>query len=205
MSLKRQQASEQWDRGISRLAKQLKRYQPSDELWPRIEVQLPAEVDRSLQPARAKKNWFCWLSRLMRYFRTADGCWNGWRIGFTMATMLFFASVATLFIYQRWINIVPGKTDILLAQIEGDIEKVEQRYQEAIERLTQLAKQNEPNVEPYLLALYQEKITLLDESIRECQRALAENHRHPVAQLALLQSYRQKVETLKLIIQAKSS
>ncbi len=113
--------------------------------------------------------------------------------------------MATLFIYQHYTDIVPDEADILLARIEGDIEKVERQYQQAIDQLTQLAKQNQPNVEPYLLALYQEKITLLDESIRECQRALAENHRHPVAQLALLQSYRQKVETLKLIIRAKSS
>jgi tetratricopeptide (TPR) repeat protein len=205
MSLKKQQASEQWDKEISRLAKQLKRYVPPEELWDKIEARLPAEMDRSLQPAREKKHWLRWLTKTLRHFRTADARWNGWRIGFAAATVLFVISLSTLFIYQQWINIVPGETDILLAQIEGDIEQVERQYQQAIDQLTQLAKQNEKNVEPYLLALYQEKITLLDESIRECQRALAENHRHPVAQLALLQSYRQKVETLKLIIQAKSS
>jgi hypothetical protein len=202
MSLKKQQASEDWDEKIASLAKRLKRYQPPDELWNRIEARLQTELDRSLQPALERNRWLRWL---VRPFRTADCRWNGWRIGFAMATILLFVSMATLFIYQHWIDIVPGEADILLARIEGDIEKVERQYQNAIDQLTELARQNEPNVEPYLLALYQEKITLLDESIAECQRALAENHRNPVAQLALLQSYRQKITTLKLIIQTKSS
>ena len=205
MSLKKRQSSGDWDEKIASLAKQMKRHQPSDELWNQIEVQLQNEMTRSLQPADEKPHRLCWLARALRYFRTADARWNGWRIGFAMAAVLVVISLSSLFIYQQWINLVPGETDILLAQIEGDIEKVERQYQQAIDQLTQLARQNEKNVEPNLLALYQEKITLLDESIRECQRALAENHRHPVAQLALLQSYQQKVETLKLIIQAKSS
>ncbi len=205
MSSKQNQASEDWDKKIASLAKRLKRYQPSEKLWDQIEARLQTEMDWSLQPDRENKHWLRWLPKTLHLFRTADARWNGWRIGFAMAIILLFVSMATLFIYQHYIDIVPGEADILLARIEGDIEKVERQYQQAIDQLTQLAKQNEPNVEPYLLALYQEKITLLDESIRECQRALAENHRHPVAQLALLQSYRQKVETLKLIIQAKSS
>ncbi len=203
MSLKKQPSSEDWDNKISSLTKQLKRHQPCDELWERIEARLETELDQSLQPVKETQHRFRWLAS--RYFRTADARWNGWRIGLAMATVLFVISVTTMFIYQQWINIVPGETDILLAQIEGDIEKVERQYQKAIDQLTQFAKQNEKNVEPYLLALYQEKITLLDESIRECQRALAENHRNPVAQLALLQSYSQKVATLKLIAQTKSS
>ncbi len=205
MSLSRQQTSEQWDQKISELAKQLKRNEPPEELWDKIEARLQAEMDRSLQLAQEKRHRLRWPPKTLRYFRTADARWNGWRIGFAVATVLLIISLSTLFIYQQWINIVPDETDILLAKIEGDIEKVERQYQKAIDQLTQLAKQNEPNVEPYLLALYQEKITLLDESIRECQRALAANHRHPVAQLVLLQSYRQKIETLKLIIQTKSS
>ncbi len=205
MNIKRRQPPEDWDKKISSLTKQLKRYRPHDEIWDQIEARLKSEMGQYLQPSSVKKNWLGSLSSLLRHFRTADAGWNGWRIGFATATLLLVISMSTLVIYHKWINIVPDQTDILLAQIEGDVDKVERQYQKTIDQLTQLAKQNEPNVEPYLLALYQEKIILLDESIRECQRALEENHRNPVAQLALLQSYRQKAETLKMIIQTKSS
>lgn len=205
MSIKKHQPQNDWDDLLSSLTQQLKRHQPSDELWDRIEARLETDLGQSLQPIQEKPHQLRWLPKILRYFRTADSYWNGWRIGFAMAAVLVVISLSSLLIYRQWINLIPSETDILLAQIEGDIEKVERQYQKAIDQLTELAKKNEKNVEPYLLALYQEKITLLDESIRACQRALSENHHHPVAQLALLQSYRQKVETLKLIVRAKSS
>ena len=129
---------------------------------------------------------------------------NRVRVGLAVSTLFLLAVFSTLYIYQRPININSEKKEEILAQLDQDIERTEQQYQKIIKQLSKLAAQNESNVEPHLLALYQEKISLLDESIRECRKALEENHQNPGVQFALLESYHQKVETLKMIAQTKS-
>jgi len=143
------------------------------------------------------------LTGLSRYFRTVDAKWSGLRIGLAAAIAVILMSIATFFIYQQQLLHQPVNKDQILAQLDKDIDQTEQHFQKLIIQLTKLAKQNEQNVEPHLLALYHEKLTLLDESIRVCQKALQENYCNPAVQLALFASYRDKVATLKMIAQAK--
>lgn len=204
MRRKEKKSSEDLDKQLSSLAQQLNRYQPPDELWDKIETRLIAEMNRSTTEARDRGHWFERIARFSRFFRTAGSSWSGLRIGLTVATVTILMIVSIFFIYRHQLNIPATSKDQILAQLDQDIEQTEQHYQKLIDQLTKLAKQNERNVEPHLLALYHEKLTSLDESIRECQKALQENYRNPTVQFALFESYREKAATLKLIIQAKS-
>ncbi len=197
-------SSEDWDKEISSIAQQFNRYQPPDELWDKIETRLMEEMNKPTSEVGEKSHWFERISRLSRYFRTADSRWSGLRIGLAPATIAVLIFVSVFFIYRHQLIVPTASKDQVLAQLDQDIEQTEQHYQKLISQLTKLAKHNEQNVEPHLLALYHEKLTLLDESIRECQKALQENYRNPAIQFALFESYREKAATLKLIIQAKS-
>ena len=204
MHRKEKKPSEDWDKQLSSLARQLNRYQPSDESWDKIETRLMVEINKSTSDAREKIHWFEKTSRFRRYFRTVDAQWNGLRIGFAAAAAIALIAVSTFFIYHHQLITPEINKDQVLAQLDQDIQQTEQHYQKLIGQLTKLAEQNEQNVDPHLLALYHEKLMLLDESIRECQNALQENYRNPAIQFALLESYREKATTLKLIIQTKS-
>jgi hypothetical protein len=204
MHRKEKKSSEDWDKQLSSLAQQLNRYQPSDELWDKIQTRLTVEINKSTPDAREKRHWFEKTSRFSRFFRTVDARWSGLRIGFAAAAVITFIAVLIFFNYHHQLITPEINKDQVLAQLDQDIQQTEQHYQKLIGQLTKLAQQNEQNVDPHLLALYQEKLTLLDESIRECQNALQENYRNPAIQFALLESYREKAATLKLIIQTKS-
>jgi hypothetical protein len=204
MHRKEKKSTNDWDNQLSSLARQLNRYQPSDELWDKIETSLIAETNKSTTEARDKSHWFERISKFRRYFRTVDARWSGLRIGLAVATVTVLIVVSIFFNYHHLLNIPAANKDQVLAKLDQDIEQTEKHYQKLITKLTKLANQNEQNVEPHLLALYQEKLTLLDESIRECQKALQENYHNPAVQFALFESYREKAATLKLIIQTKS-
>lgn len=203
MKFKNQKFDDNWDDEISKQAKQLKRFHPSDELWDKIESRLVLEINKSSATQKIRIKWYQSVSRFIRHFFTDSIFGNRVRVGLAVATSFLLVVLSTLFIYQRPINISSERKTEILAQLDQDIERTERQYQKIIKQLSKLAEQNEPNVDPHLLALYQEKLSLLDESIRECKKALEENHQNPEVQFALLESYHQKVETLKMIAQAK--
>lgn len=203
MRFKKNNLSDDWDEKLSQHAKQLKQHQPPEELWDKIEARLMVEISQSTAETKQKSHWFKKLSKLTLYFHTASASWNVVRVGIALAAAIILIFVSTLFIYHHQITIRTENNDEILVQLDKDIERTEQHYEKLIKRLTKLARQNENNIEPHLLALYHEKLTLLDESIRECKKALQENYRNPAVQFALFESYRQKVETLKIIVQTK--
>ena len=204
MKFKKQKFNDHWDDEISRQAKQLKRFRPPDELWDKIESKLALEKNKSSVAEKISIEWSQKVSRFMSRLLTNSVFGNRVRVGLAAAAICLLAVLSTLYIYQRPINISGEKIEENLALLDQDIARTEQQYQKIIKQLSKLAAQNESNVEPHLLALYQEKISLLDESIQECRKALEENHQNPGVQFALLESYHQKVETLKMIAQINS-
>lgn len=200
MSSKEDLSPQELDRNISQWAKRLKRHQPPTRLWQKIESRLQTEMHPLSAPVKKATIGQRSTAVLSRYLRTVDARWNWARIATAVCTILLIAALSTVFLHHRSKHRLPNDTNELLAAIDTDLGKAERQYRAAIERLTQLALQSKTNIDPPLLALYEEKITLLDESIRQCQKALKINYHNPWAQAALLQAYRQKVETLKLIV-----
>ena len=193
-----------WEERISREAKRLERRQPSGALWSLIEARLKAAIEESrastAERARSDRRQKMpgWI------FHPFEGL-RGWRWTgpvVTLASAAVVVSAAWMFrerLPLPWIQ--PANR---LSRIEKDVASTERRYEALIERLTPLARQNESNLDPRLLALYQEKLALLDESIRECRSALAANRGNSTVQMALLSNYRDKLKTLHAIIQMKS-
>jgi len=192
-----------WERWISRKAKQLKRHQPPEELWITIETRLRAEMEKSSH-GQAEADRDSQAHRLLRYFHRTVTRQYAWRIGFAAVAISILIALSFPSLRRGLISGLASRSNNALTRIDSDLARAEREYQKAIERLIRLAEQNEKNIEPGLLALYREKLALVDDSILECQQALKTNYRNPAAHGALLYCYRQKMETLRSMIQMKS-
>ena len=193
-----------WEERISREAKRLKRRQPSEGVWDRIETRLRTAMEECRVAAAEQASPIRQGKMPKRIFRPPAGLWNRpWKrmaLGLASAALV----VSTAWMLRERIPIPWLQPPDILTRIERDVAKAERRYQALIERLAPLVRETENRVDPSLLALYQEKLVLLDESIRECQAALAVNRGNPAVQLALLSSYRDKLKTLYAVMQMES-
>jgi hypothetical protein len=192
--------SEEW---LSSQARQLDRRDPPDDLWHRIETRMIAESVKSEIPAKAAGAGSSLANRLFRYFRRADARWNRVRISIAAAAVILLAVLSVPRFRQGLVSPLTGGSYGELARIDRDMARAERGFQKAIDRLARLARKNEKNIEPGLLALYREKLGLLDDSILACRMALEDNPGNPGVHAALLYSYRQKSETLRLMAGAK--
>lgn len=203
MKLRKNNLTDAGDGKIFDRFRHLKRHQPPAALWEKIETRLMAELDNLPVRVPAKKTACMPFSKISHYFRTAEAHWNRFRIVLALTTLAGLIFLTTFFMPPQKPRGLATSEDQILAQLDKDLVQTERQYQTLITRLTGLAAQNEPNIEPHLLALYREKLMLLDESIRTCKKALQENYQNPAVQLALFESYREKVATLKIIAEAK--
>lgn len=181
------------------MAQNLSRHRPADELWDKIENRLISEMSKP-GAVPSKKAWYEKAIGFRNWIKIADSGWSGLRIGLAAAATIILIMLSTFLIYHQQNHPAKGPT---LAQLDKEIRQTEQHYQKLILQLSKLAQENEKNLDPHLLALYREKLTLLDESIRTCQRALEENYNNPAIQVALFDSYREKVATLRMMVHTK--
>jgi hypothetical protein len=205
MKTKNSLSREEFEERISRLAGRLERRKPPEDLWDKIEARLAEETGRAASPAEPARNRHFIMNRFFRTFRRADGRWSGMRISLAAAAIVLAAAVSVPVLRESAISRGSGADLRILAEADKDAARAEREYRIAIERLALAAGRNEKNIDPGLLALYREKIELLDGSIRECRMALESNYRNPMAHAALLYCYKQKAETLKLMAGAKPS
>jgi len=182
---------------VSRLAGRLDRREPPADLWARVEKRLEMEAEKSPSFGESTPGARKGQVRFSRFFRLADGRWSGKRIFLAAAAVVLAAVFSVPGLRDPLFSLVNGTSRTELAGVEKEAARAEREYRQAIERLTVLAGQKEKEIKPGLLALYREKLDLLDASIRECRAALETNYRNPSAHAALLYCYQQKAETLK--------
>lgn len=205
MNSNRNVTREESENRISRLAGKLDRREPPADLWALIEKRLEAEFENSISREQKANGGRIGVSRFLRVFHLVDGRWSGMRISIAAVAVVLSAVLSIPALRRPAVSLMTGTSSGELAGIDREAAKAEREYRKAIERLTVLAGQNEKAIEPGLLALYREKLDLLDGSIRECRRALEANYRNPAAHAALLYCYKQKAETLRLMAGAKPS
>jgi hypothetical protein len=205
MKPNRHPVREEREDAISRLAGGLDRREPPADLWPKVEKRLAAEFEIAASRQPKTRGVRLGAGRWLRAFRLADGGWSGMRISAAALALVLLSVLSVPALRRPAISLATGTSSGGPAGIDREAARAEREYRRAIERLTVLAGKNEKAIEPGLLALYREKLDLLDGSIRECRRALESNYRNPAAHAALLYCYRQKAETLKMMAEAKPS
>jgi hypothetical protein len=205
MKAKDSLSREEFEERISRLAGRLERREPPEDLWDKIEARLAEETGRAASPAGQAGGRRFVMNRFLRAFRLADGRWSGRRVSLAAAAIVLVTAVSVPVLRKSVVSLASGADLRGLAGADKDAARAEREYRKAIERLALAAGRNEKNIDPGLLALYREKIELLDGSIRECRMALESNYRNPMAHAALLYCYKQKAETLRQMAGAKAS
>ena len=161
---------------ISETAKTLQTSWSSDLLWPRIERALREETARAPQRSR-------------RFMRAA-------------AAALLTASIgATTWYAVRDTNrdAAFDRTILRMSAVE-DVERAEQAYLAAIDRLEQTAEEKLDEPATPLMVNYKEKLILLDDAIAELQAGIAENRHNAHLRRELLAMYSEKQRTLQAVV-----
>ena len=81
-----------------------------------------------------------------------------------------------------------------------EVEKAEEAYLTAIERLEAIAAPELEREESALVASYKEKLMVLDDAISEVQSGIAENRQNAHLRRELLAMYSEKQRTLQAVV-----
>ncbi len=164
---------------------ELDTFQPPGVLWQRIERDLINEKKKFYRLPYPPR----WLKRLFPsgspFFRPV-----------VITAVLVIISLAAMYAGRNFT--VTGKLQ-MQEEAVSEISRAEKHYLNAINKLTQLAKTNEKNVDNELLSLYNEKLLYINTSIKECKNILVENNLNSNAWNSLFTFYQKKVETLQEI------
>lgn len=173
---------------LSESAKKLKRHQPSDELWKKIETQLSEEK------MQQKKS-----DRFKIIFKPVWGFLSGETITSKLAFASVFVAVAIGFFVLVKMK-EPAKNVADEAKIDQTLQNARMDYQRSISELEHYVEKNKDQIDARYYAIKKEKISFLDESIKECEKALSENELNVKIQQFLKQSLDEKLSTLKDLV-----
>ena len=114
---------------------------------------------------------------------------------FGALVIMLVSILATQYYYTRPLTSV-GK----IAQqnkIAGELEEKEHEYLAAIDKLSKLTEDKKESMDPELYDVYQEKLALLDEYIRQCKDAINENEYNINARTYFAMALKEKADTLQ--------
>jgi hypothetical protein len=190
-------------RALSVAAAEMREYAPSPALWSRIETEL-AENAAAASGGRAS-GW----EKL--------SAWLGFNLSWQLAAVSGFAAVLLVsggMIYRRpWAPTpTPTATEkpvsaahdgLLKSGALGEVERAENAYVQAIDKLAVEAKPQLASGETPLLANYREKLQVLDSAIDDLRAQAGENPSNAHLRYQLLAMYQEKQRTLEEVLEAK--
>ena len=179
-------------KSLSLTAKELQDYEPSPDLWPRIERAL-AEQAASKAKSNGLKSWFSFLPSFPL----------GWQTALAGACVL----VLTVSLGWMYIHRPPqrGADDpsLLKSSALKDVETAEAAYEKAIDKLAAEAKPELDEPATPLLASYHEKLLVLDSAIDDLRAQAGLNPSNAQLRYQLLAMYQEKEHTLQEVLEAK--
>jgi hypothetical protein len=179
-------------KALSVAAAELRDYQPSPALWTRIAAALARKAKGSV----VRKSW---RERLC-FWR---GVPQGWQTALAGALVLLIASTAG---YIYWLpRSGPSETGNALLK-DGtllEVERTEQAYMKAIDRLAAEAKPQLVAPDSALMANYREKLIMLDSAIDELRMQAGRNPSNAHLRYQLLAMYQEKQQTLQEVLETK--
>jgi hypothetical protein len=181
-------------KSLSLAAAQLRDYDASPSLWPRIEAALVAG-------AEASKNPVSWWDR--------SSAWLGVRLSWQLAAAGAFALI--LLVSGGWLyrnqarqpSSTASQNPLLKTKALGEVERAESAYVQAIDKLAIDAKPQLDNPETPLLANYREKLQVLDSAIEDLRAQTGLNPSNAHLRYQLLAMYQEKQRTLEEILESK--
>ena len=162
------------DARLMALSRSLKRPVESPHLWDRIAKSIGKEQQKELSPEMRRPRW-----RLLRLLPAA-------------AVVLLLVAIGLYFLIE------PGtqKSGLLADSALARVENKENEYVRAIEELEQLVLSRMANMDLELTLLYRDKLETIDEQIKQCREALAENPANAHIRRYMLAALQDKKQTL---------
>jgi hypothetical protein len=185
-------------KSLSVAAAELRDYSDSPTLWPGIEKALAGNM-------KASRDLASWRDRASTW------------LGFTLSWQLVGASAFALillvsggWIYRRQTAISPAnrpttaaQDPLLKSKALGDVERTQEAYVQAIDKLAVEAKPQLDRAETPLLANYREKLQVLDSAIDDLRTQAGQNPSNAHLRYQLLAMYQEKQQTLEEVLEVK--
>jgi hypothetical protein len=181
-------------KSLSAAAVQLRDYDPSLSLWPRIESALAAngpDANKTLS----------WWDR--------TSAWFGFRFSWQLAAAIAFALLLLVsggWVYRTQSNRSANSSSqnpLLRNKALGEVERAEAAYVQAIDKLDVEAKSQLGSPDAPLLANYREKLQVLDSAIDDLRAQTGMNPSNAHLRYQLLAMYQEKQCTLEEVLETK--
>jgi hypothetical protein len=187
-------------KALSVAAAELRDYSPNPALWSRIETALAANA----KPVRFAPSW-----------RNRMSVWLGFSLSWQLAAVSAFAVLLLVSggLIYRHRTIGPGQLPsntahstpdpLLKTKALDDVEKAENAYVQAIDKLAADAKPQLNKPETPLMASYREKLQVLDSAIDDLRAQAGQNPSNAHLRYQLLAMYQEKQKTLEDVLEAR--
>ena len=162
-------------------AKKMESVLPSENLWARIESQIPKN-------GRKSRSWPSGIGRFFRfslYSRELAFSGSGFLGGLVLMTLFYYGTP-----FIRNDGSIPGQV------ASNQFKEVDRQYQLAIEALNQAISEQNVELSPDLAAVFEENLEIIDDAIRSSRIAMNEYSEDQEANEYLLICYRKKLELL---------
>ena len=186
-------------KALSMAAAEMREYSPSPALWSRIETALATNAAPATTPS----------------LRDRLSAWLGFSLSWQLAAVGAFAALLLVsggLIYRHQtmtptatpVNSAHSAQDSLLkSKALDNVEKAEQAYVEAIDKLAADAKPRLDKPETPLMANYREKLQVLDSAIDDLRAQAGENPSNAHLRYQLLAMYQEKQKTLEDVLETR--
>jgi hypothetical protein len=178
-------------KALSTAATELRDYKESPALWPRIERALGEQAAVTARRA-ARCNW-------LRSWRNIS---LGWQTAAVGALVLLLTVSVGWFILHPKPPVAPDQS-LLKSSALAEVERAENAYIQAIDKLAAEAKPQIENPATPLQASYKEKLLVLDSAIDDLRAQAGLNPSNAHLRNQLLAMYQEKKQTFEDILEEK--
>ena len=179
-------------KSLSVAGQELRDYTASPALWPRIERALAEEAARKTQ-RDGRKSWFSFLHEIL----------IGWQTAAAGALVLLLTISAGWFYLEKPRHTETADKSLLKSSALREVESAESAYVQAINKLAAQAKPELETPATALLAIFHEKLLVLDSAIADLREQAGLNPSNAQLRYQLLAMYQEKQRTLEEVLEAK--
>jgi antitoxin component HigA of HigAB toxin-antitoxin module len=175
-------------KSMSVAANELRQEWETPYLWSKIEHKLAEQMKE--KPSRMR----AWLNS----FGTTG---FHWQTVAALAVLIAVSGTAIWMVVHR--RVEPGSPVFLKNSAVNDVERAEEAYQKAIDKLDAQAQPQLKDQATPLMASYREKLLVLDNAIAELREEAGQNPANAHLRRQLLAMYQEKQETLQEVLGTK--